>query len=167
MPIYDMLEYQMVKRKIPNGWVSRLIYRSLYVTIVAFVAISIPFFGSLLVSLLQKYRLSLLHPSVIVGVSVSSELLRLQLVQMGDTAVWGFSVSDQCLCAGIHRSCRLWTDYIHIPTRCGKPAYTSRWRARSIGRVFGVQPICMCYHDIWIQDFDRPVSNKTNDETIS
>jgi len=44
MPIYDMLEYQMVKRNIPNGWVSRLIYRSIYVAVVAFVAITIPFF---------------------------------------------------------------------------------------------------------------------------
>lgn len=50
MPIYDMIEYQMVKRNIPNGWVSRLIYRVIYVVIVAFIAITIPFFGSLLVS---------------------------------------------------------------------------------------------------------------------
>lgn len=49
MPIYDMLEYQMVKRNIPNGWISRLIYRTIYVIIVAFIAITIPFFGSLLV----------------------------------------------------------------------------------------------------------------------
>lgn len=48
MPIYDMLEYQMVKRNIPNGWISRLIYRTIYVVIVAFIAITIPFFGSLL-----------------------------------------------------------------------------------------------------------------------
>ena len=48
MPIYDMLEYQMVKRNIPNGWISRLIYRTLYVVAVAFIAITIPFFGSLL-----------------------------------------------------------------------------------------------------------------------
>lgn len=50
MPVYDMLEYQMVKRNIPNGWISRLIYRTIYVVIVAFIAITIPFFGSLLVS---------------------------------------------------------------------------------------------------------------------
>ena len=48
MPIYDMLEYQMVKRNIPNGWISRLIYRTAYVVLVAFIAITIPFFGSLL-----------------------------------------------------------------------------------------------------------------------
>jgi len=48
MPIYDMLEYQMVKRNIPNGWISRLIYRTMYVVAVAFIAITIPFFGSLL-----------------------------------------------------------------------------------------------------------------------
>jgi len=47
MPIYDMLEYQMVKRNIPNGWISRLFYRTLYVVAVAFVATSIPFFGKL------------------------------------------------------------------------------------------------------------------------
>ena len=45
MPIYDMLEYQMVKRNIPNGWISRLIYRTIYVVAVAFIAITIPFFG--------------------------------------------------------------------------------------------------------------------------
>ena len=48
MPVYDMIEYQMVRRNIPNGWISRLIYRSIYVVIVAFVAVSLPFFGSLL-----------------------------------------------------------------------------------------------------------------------
>ena len=40
-----MIEMQMVKRRIPNGTVSRLIYRSAYVVIVAFVACTIPFFG--------------------------------------------------------------------------------------------------------------------------
>ena len=48
MPVFDMIEYQMVKRNISNGWISRLIYRSLYVVLVAFVAISLPFFGDLL-----------------------------------------------------------------------------------------------------------------------
>ena len=38
----------MVRRNIPNGWISRLIYRSIYVVAVAFVAVTLPFFGSLL-----------------------------------------------------------------------------------------------------------------------
>jgi amino acid permease len=48
MPVYDMIEYQLVRRKIPNGYITRLIYRTLYVVLVAFVGITIPFFGDLL-----------------------------------------------------------------------------------------------------------------------
>ena len=48
MPVYDMIEYQLVKRRIPNGFVTRLIYRTLYIVLVAFVAITLPFFGDLL-----------------------------------------------------------------------------------------------------------------------
>lgn len=48
MPVYDMIEYQLVKRRVPNGFLTRFIYRTLYIVIIAFVAISIPFFGSLL-----------------------------------------------------------------------------------------------------------------------
>jgi hypothetical protein len=43
---------QMVKRGIPNGLPTRLVYRSIYVVLTTFVAISIPFFGSLMVSIL-------------------------------------------------------------------------------------------------------------------
>jgi amino acid permease len=48
MPVMDMIEMQMVKRGIPNGLPSRLIYRSIYVVLITFVAVSIPFFGSLM-----------------------------------------------------------------------------------------------------------------------
>jgi amino acid permease len=48
MPVFDMIETQMVKRGISNGVFARLIYRSLYVVLTAFVAITLPFFGSLL-----------------------------------------------------------------------------------------------------------------------
>ncbi|KAK9806916.1 hypothetical protein WJX72_007358 [[Myrmecia] bisecta] len=48
MPVFDMIETMLVSRGISNGWFCRLIYRSLYVCFSAFVAISIPFFGSLL-----------------------------------------------------------------------------------------------------------------------
>lgn len=48
MPVYDMIEYQLVKHRIPNGFVTRFIYRTIYIIIVAFVGISIPFFGDLL-----------------------------------------------------------------------------------------------------------------------
>lgn len=45
MPVFDMIETQLVKRNIPNGLITRLVYRSLYVGIVGFVGITIPFFG--------------------------------------------------------------------------------------------------------------------------
>lgn len=48
MPVLDMIEMQMVKRGIPNGLPSRLIYRSLYVCLTTFIAVTIPFFGSLM-----------------------------------------------------------------------------------------------------------------------
>ena len=46
MPVFDMIESQMVKRGISNGLPCRLIYRSAYVVIVAFVGITLPFFGA-------------------------------------------------------------------------------------------------------------------------
>ena len=45
MPVYDMIEYQLVKHRIPNGFVTRLIYRTSYIVLVAFIAITLPFFG--------------------------------------------------------------------------------------------------------------------------
>lgn len=45
MPVYDMIEYQLVKHRIPNGFVTRLVYRTIYIILVAFVAITLPFFG--------------------------------------------------------------------------------------------------------------------------
>jgi amino acid permease len=48
MPVYDMIEYQLVKRGLPNGGITRVLYRSAYVVLVAFVGITIPFFGDLL-----------------------------------------------------------------------------------------------------------------------
>ena len=45
MPVYDMIEYQLVKRRVPNGFLTRLIYRTTYIVLVAFVAITLPFFG--------------------------------------------------------------------------------------------------------------------------
>lgn len=48
MPVFDMIETQLVKRGISNGLPTRLIYRSAYVIIVAFVGITLPFFGDLL-----------------------------------------------------------------------------------------------------------------------
>ena len=47
MPVYDMIEYQLVKRHVPNGFVTRLVYRTLYIVLVAFVAITLPFFGGM------------------------------------------------------------------------------------------------------------------------
>lgn len=48
MPVYDMIEYQLVKRHIPNGFLTRLVYRTTYIVLVGFVAITLPFFGDLL-----------------------------------------------------------------------------------------------------------------------
>ena len=45
MPVYDMIEYQLVKRRIPNGFPTRLVYRTSYIVLVAFIAITLPFFG--------------------------------------------------------------------------------------------------------------------------
>lgn len=45
MPVYDMIEYQLVKHRVPNGFVTRLVYRTIYIVLVAFVAITLPFFG--------------------------------------------------------------------------------------------------------------------------
>lgn len=44
MPIYDMIETVLVRRGHSNGLLVRIIYRSLYTTFTAFVAISLPFF---------------------------------------------------------------------------------------------------------------------------
>jgi len=48
VPVFDMIEKQILKRGYDNGFFVRLVYRSLYVTIITFVAITIPFFGDLL-----------------------------------------------------------------------------------------------------------------------
>jgi hypothetical protein len=48
MPVLDMIEMQMVKRRIPNGLPSRLVYRSIYVVLTTFIACTIPFFGDLM-----------------------------------------------------------------------------------------------------------------------
>ncbi|KAK9904954.1 hypothetical protein WJX75_006393 [Coccomyxa subellipsoidea] len=48
MPVFDMIETKMVMSGISNGLPMRLLYRSVYVVIVAFVAIVLPFFGDLL-----------------------------------------------------------------------------------------------------------------------
>ncbi|KAA6424802.1 MAG: Lysine histidine transporter 1 [Trebouxia sp. A1-2] len=48
MPVYDMIEYQLVKRRVPNGFPTRLVYRTVYIIIVAFIGMTIPFFGDLL-----------------------------------------------------------------------------------------------------------------------
>ena len=48
MPVYDMIEYQMVKLsrgKIPNGFFTRLIYRTIYIVLVAIIGMTLPFFG--------------------------------------------------------------------------------------------------------------------------
>ena len=48
MPVYDMIEYQIVslsRGKIPNGFFTRLIYRSIYIVLVAFIGMTLPFFG--------------------------------------------------------------------------------------------------------------------------
>ena len=48
MPVFDMIETQLVKHGISNGILCRLLYRSAYVILVAFVGITLPFFGDLL-----------------------------------------------------------------------------------------------------------------------
>lgn len=53
MPVYDMIEYQLVKRHIPNGFLTRLVYRTTYIVLVGFVAITLPFFGGMCQECLQ------------------------------------------------------------------------------------------------------------------
>lgn len=51
MPVYDMIEYQIItlsKGKIPNGFITRLVYRTIYIVLVAFIAMTLPFFGGTL-----------------------------------------------------------------------------------------------------------------------
>eukprot|EP00891_Asterochloris_glomerata_P003664 jgi/Astpho2/3664/Aster-07865 len=48
MPVFDMIEFSLVKRGWKNDGIVRVFYRTLYVIIVAFVGITIPFFGDLL-----------------------------------------------------------------------------------------------------------------------
>jgi hypothetical protein len=45
MQVFDMIETRMVKNGINNGLLMRLLYRSAYVVIVTFVAVTLPFFG--------------------------------------------------------------------------------------------------------------------------
>ena len=48
MPVYDMIEYQIIKisrGRVPNGFFTRLVYRTIYIILVAFVAMTLPFFG--------------------------------------------------------------------------------------------------------------------------
>lgn len=57
MPVYDMIEYQLVKRRVPNGFITRFLYRSLYIILVAFIGITIPFFGgNTTVSLMRQIK---------------------------------------------------------------------------------------------------------------
>ncbi|KAK9806840.1 hypothetical protein WJX72_004583 [[Myrmecia] bisecta] len=42
MPVFDMIETQLVRKGISNGRICRLIYRSLYVCLTGFIGISIP-----------------------------------------------------------------------------------------------------------------------------
>ncbi len=55
MPVYDMIEYQLVKRHIPNGFLTRLVYRTTYIVLVGFIAITLPFFGGACQECLQCY----------------------------------------------------------------------------------------------------------------
>ena len=48
MPVYDMIEYQIIKLfrgRVPNGFFTRLVYRTIYIILVAFIAMTLPFFG--------------------------------------------------------------------------------------------------------------------------
>ena len=48
MPVYDMIEYQLItlsRGRIPNGFLTRFIYRTIYIVIVAFIGMTLPFFG--------------------------------------------------------------------------------------------------------------------------
>ena len=42
VPVFDMLEVQLLKRGIDNTFFCRLIYRTIYVTLVTFVAVRVP-----------------------------------------------------------------------------------------------------------------------------
>jgi len=70
MPVYDMIEYQLVKRHIPNGFLTRLVYRTTYIVLVGFVAITLPFFGGTCQEGLQCYFVehSSMHPCCIIVV---------------------------------------------------------------------------------------------------
>ncbi|CAK0779930.1 hypothetical protein CVIRNUC_004892 [Coccomyxa viridis] len=48
MPVFDMIEHQMVRHGIRNDGPIRVAYRCAYVVLIAFVACSIPFFGDLM-----------------------------------------------------------------------------------------------------------------------
>ena len=48
MPVFDMIEHQMVKRGLRNDGLARVAYRSAYVVLIAFIACSIPFFRDLM-----------------------------------------------------------------------------------------------------------------------
>ena len=53
--VFDMIEYIMVKAGVTQRlsmpqWVARLVYRSIYCVLVAFIAILLPFFGGELTS---------------------------------------------------------------------------------------------------------------------
>ena len=48
MPVFDMIEHQMVKRGLRNDGLVRVVYRSAYVVLIAFIACSIPFFRDLM-----------------------------------------------------------------------------------------------------------------------
>ena len=56
MPVYDMIEYQLVKRGVPNGFPTRLVYRTAYIIIVAFIGMTIPFFGQYISPLRSRPR---------------------------------------------------------------------------------------------------------------
>ena len=51
MPVYDMIEYQLIKifkGKVSNGFFTRLVYRTIYIIIIAFIGMTLPFFGGML-----------------------------------------------------------------------------------------------------------------------
>ena len=48
MPVFDMIEHQMVKHGMRNDGLVRVAYRSAYVVLIAFIACTIPFFGDLM-----------------------------------------------------------------------------------------------------------------------
>lgn len=56
-----MIEYQLVKRHIPNGFLTRLVYRTTYIVLVGFIAITLPFFGGTYHKCLQCYLVKALN----------------------------------------------------------------------------------------------------------